>query len=279
MRPEAIPALALGRVWHARTRPVRHAFAYPAFFLRLPLRRLGSGRWPFRWLRRNGRGALALNDADHGDRGPMVAWVDGLLARAGIRDADGELWVHTMPRVFGYLFNPVSFFFAERADGSLRAVVCEVNNTFGERHCYVLAHADGHPLRWGEEMHARKVFHVSPFNEVRGSYRFRFAMREGEAGRAPRFVSLIDYDPADGAPSHMLRTGIEGALQPLSDAALRRVALGWPLHTLGVVARIHWQAFRLWLRRVPVHGKPAAPGSSFSVAGGARNEALQEPRQ
>ena len=279
MQPENEASLALGRVWHARTRPVRHEFAYPAFFLRLPLRSLDAARWPFRWLKRNARGALALNDADHGDRGPMVAWADGLLARAGIRDADGELWLHTMPRVFGYLFNPVSFYFAERADATLRAVICEVNNTFGERYCYVLAHADGRPLQWGEDLHASKVFHVSPFNEVRGSYRFRFVLRGGNARRAPRFVSLIDYDAADGKPSHLLRTGIEGALEPLTEAALRRVAFGWPLHTLAVVARIHWQALVLWVRRVPVHGKPSAPGTDFSIAGGLHNSNLEESRQ
>ena len=279
MPPESVAALALGRVWHSRTRPVRRAFAYPAFFLRLPLRRLAREPWPYRWLKRNARGVLALNDADHGDRGPMIEWIDSLLARAGIGDADGELWLHTMPRVFGYVFNPVSFFFAHRADGQLRAVVCEVNNTFGEKHCYLLAHADGRPLRWGEDLHARKVFHVSPFNEVRGSYSFRFALHAGNVGRAPRFVSQIDYDGGDAVPAQMLRTGIEGELQPLSDASLRRIAFGWPLHTMAVVIRIHWQALLLWAGRVPVHAKPRAPGSDLSIADNAGVVGIEESQQ
>ena len=82
---------------------------------------------------------MAVLDRDHGDGRPLLEWIDALLADHGIADAGGEVWLHTFPRVFGYVFNPVSFWFAHRSDGSLRAVVCEVNNTFGERHCYLLA--------------------------------------------------------------------------------------------------------------------------------------------
>ncbi len=268
--------VVVGRVWHARSRPVEHAFAYPAFFLRLPLRRLAHKRWPFHWLRRNAPGALALNDADHGDGTPMVGWIDRLLARAEIHDADGELWLHTMPRVFGFLFNPVSFWFAERADGRLRAIVCEVNNTFGERHCYLLAHADARPIEWGEELAAVKALHVSPFNAVQGAYRFRFHFDEQGAARPPRFVSSIDY--YDGADAHapLLRTSVGGSLRAADDASLRRVALTWPLHTIGVVLRIHWQALRLWLRRVPLQAKPEPPARDVSDARAAHAIAPEE---
>jgi DUF1365 family protein len=241
-------------VRHVRLRPARNAFAYPAFFLRLPLRSLERTPWRWRWLKRNGAGLFALNDRDHGDGRPLVDWIDDLLARTGIGDAAGEVWLHTFPRVLGYVFNPVSFWFCERRDGAVRAIVCEVNNTFGERHCYVLAHADGRPLAWGEPVGAAKVFHVSPFCTVEGRYRFRFLLA-ARAG-APRFIARIDHDDRAGP---LIETSIEGRLEPLTDGALLRTFLRRPLFTFGVIARIHWQALRLAVRRVPFHSRPEPP--------------------
>jgi hypothetical protein len=256
MISESVPAASIGfgSVQHARLRPARNRFAYPSYFLRLPLRALARQPWPYRWLARNGRGLFALNDADHGDGRPLLAWIDDLLAREGITDAGGEVWLHTFPRVLGYVFNPVSFWFAHRADGQLRAIVCEVNNTFGERHCYLLAHEDGCPLAWGEPLSARKVFHVSPFCPVEGGYRFRFLLARRDDG--DRFVARIDYDDARGP---LLQTSIEGRLQPLTDARLARLLLSRPAFTLGVIARIHWQALKLWAKRVPFFSKPEPP--------------------
>jgi uncharacterized protein len=247
-------AIGIGSVHHARLRPASNRFAYPSYFLRLPLRTLARQPWPFKRLARNGRGLFALNDADHGDGRPLLAWIDDLLAREGIEDADGEIWLHTFPRMLGYVFNPVSFWFAHRSDGSLRAVVCEVNNTFGERHCYLLARDDGAPLAWGQTLTARKVLHVSPFCAVEGGYRFRFLLAHRDEG--DRFIARIDYDDARGP---LLQTSIEGRLQPLTDAALLRVFFSRPAFTFGVVARIHWQALKLWAKHVPFVSKPEPP--------------------
>ncbi|MFN7570436.1 MAG: DUF1365 domain-containing protein [Betaproteobacteria bacterium] len=249
-----LPQIGLGQVRHARTRPARNAFAYGSFFLRLPLRALARQPWSLRKLARNGRGVFAFNDADHGDGGPLLAWIEALLAREGVADAEGEIWLHCFPRVLGYVFNPVSLWFCHRADGALRAVLCEVNNTFGERHCYLLAHADGSPLAWGETLCARKVFHVSPFCAVEGSYRFRFMLARRAEGE--RFVARIDYD--DGA-GQLLATSIEGHLAPLTDAQLARAFWRYPAFSFGVIARIHWQALKLWAKRVPFFSKPSAP--------------------
>jgi hypothetical protein len=197
---------------------------------------------------RNRFGLLAFHDRDHGDgRGDALAWLDELLQREGVRDAAGEVWLHTYPRVLGYVFKPVSFWYCHRADGSLAAIVAEVNNTFGERHCYLLY---GPGLAWGQELRTRKVFHVSPFCRVHGVYRFRF-MRT-----ADRTVARIDHDDEDGA---LLETSVSGQLQPLTPASARAAFFGMPLMSLGVIARIHWQALRLWLKRVPFFSKPAAP--------------------
>jgi len=243
-------ALASGSIRHARLRPARHAFAYPGYFLRLPVHCLDEPGVLPKSLARNRSGWVALNDADHGDGRPWRAWVRHVLAAHGVRDAQGELWLHTFPRVLGYVFNPVSFWFAHREDGALRAVIAEVNNTFGERHCYVLAHDDGRPIAWGEELCANKAFHVSPFCRIEGRYRFRFLLARREDGE--RFVARIDHDDTEG---ELIRTSIEGRLAPLTAKSLARAVWGRPLFTFGVIVRIHWQALRLWAKRVPFFGK------------------------
>jgi hypothetical protein len=250
------PSVGFGQVRHTRLRPRLSRFIYRAFFLRLPLRALERGPWPTRLLRHNRAGLTSIHDADHGEGRPLLAWITELLTREGIRDANGEIWLHTFPRVLGYLFNPVSFWFAERSDGRLRAVLCEVNNTFGERHCYLLAHDDGRPIAWGEEMRARKVFHVSPFCPVEGSYRFRFMLSGGDATHPPRFVGRIDYDDREGP---LLETSLGGALHTLSTRTMLWALLGYPAFTLGVMLRIHWQALKLALGRVPMFSKPEPP--------------------
>jgi len=242
------PLIGFGTVRHTRLRPVRHAFAYPTCFLLLPLRRMHREPASALPLAHNRRGALSFHDADHGDgRANAVAWLDELLVQHGIADAQGEAWLHCYPRMLGYTFKPVSFWYCHRVDGTLRAIVVEVNNTFGERHCYVL----DDPV-WGIEQKARKAFHVSPFCRVEGGYRFRFLL---SAGR-DRTVVRIDHDDAQGA---LLRTSVGGELQPVTRTTLRRALWRYPLLTAGIVARIHWQALRLWLARVPfVSYTPAA---------------------
>ena len=148
--------LGVGVVRHRRLRPRVHAFEYPTYFLMLPLRSLRAAPEPA--LRRNRRGWLSFHDADHGDgRSDALAWLDELLASEGIHDAQGEAWLHCYPRVLGYVFKPVSFWYCHRNDGTLAAIITEVNNTFGERHCYLLDQP-----RYGQELTADKVFHVSP---------------------------------------------------------------------------------------------------------------------
>ncbi len=243
--------IGFGQVRHTRLRPARNAFAYPTYFLMLPLRSLhreGSGA-----LAHNRRAALSFFDRDHGDgRDNAVQWLDELLHSHGIDDATGEAWLHCYPRVLGYAFKPVSFWYCHRSaadGGALRAIVVEVNNTFGERHCYLLD-----APRYGAELTAAKVFHVSPFCSVEGGYRFRF-MRTHTQGE-PRTVVRIDYDDASGP---LLQTSVSGTLQPLTAASARRALWRHPAMTLGVIGRIHWQAARLWLKRVKFFSKPAPP--------------------
>jgi DUF1365 family protein len=133
--------------------------------------------------------------------------------------------------------------------GALRAIVVEVNNTFGERHCYLLD-----APRFGVEQRASKVFHVSPFCKVEGHYRFRF-MRTLHEGQE-KTVARIDFCDDAGV---LLQTSVSGALEPITHASLRRALWRYPAMTLGVVLHIHLQAARLWLKKLPFRRKPAPP--------------------
>jgi DUF1365 family protein len=243
------PLVGFGEIRHTRLRPRHHAFRYRSFFLMLPMRSMHrNGSHGAGGLAHNRRGAISFHDADHGDgRANALEWLLELLRKEGIDDVDGEVWLHCFPRVWGYTFKPVSFWYCHRADDSLRAVVAEVHNTFGERHCYLLDKP-----AWGQEVQAQKVFHVSPFCATEGRYRFRFMTTPTR----DRTVARVDYDDADGA---LLQTSVSGRLQPATAAALRSALWHHPALCFGIVARIHWQALRLWLRRVPFFSKPAPP--------------------
>jgi len=237
-------------VVHQRLRPVRHGFSYPVFFLRVPLSQWNQSAR--RWLSIERWNLLSLHRSDFGphDGSDLRAWIDGVLSAHGVTAADGEVVLQAFPRVLGYVFNPIAIWECLDRAGALRAIVCQVSNTFGERHNYLLAHADGRAIEGDEWMQAAKAFHVSPFCEVRGHYRFRFS------GDASCPMARIDYHDAAGL---LLVTTLRGCAQPLTDAWLLRAFLGYPWMTAGVVARIHWQALRLWLRRVPWFSKPEPP--------------------
>jgi DUF1365 family protein len=247
-----IALIGFGQVRHRRVKPVANAFCYPTYFLLLPLRSLqrnGPGA-----LARNRRAPLSFYDRDHGDgRGPeaggALGWLDALLQTQGIDDASGEVWLHTYPRVLGFSFKPVSFWYCHSASGALRCIVVEVNNTFGQRHCYLLDQP-----HYGQELQAAKVFHVSPFCAIEGSYRFRFFLSADQR----RTVARIDHDDAQGP---LLQTSVSGTLEPLNAHSVRRAVWRYPAMTWGVVARIHWQALKLFFKRAPFFAKPALPAS------------------
>jgi hypothetical protein len=244
------PRIAFGQVVHQRLRPVRHRFAYPVFFLRVPLSQLD--RMASRWLSVDRWNLFSLMRRDFGPRDgtDLEAWARGLLAAHGLAAADGEIVLQAFPRMLGYVFNPIALWHCHDRAGRLRAVICEVSNTFGERHNYLVAHADARPIEAVDWLTARKALHVSPFCEVTGHYRFRF----GGGEVAP--VARIDYHDAEGC---LLVTALRGKDEALSDARLLRTFFAYPLMTLAVTARIHWQALRLWARNVPWFSKPDPP--------------------
>ena len=256
------PQLCFGHVRHKRLRPVLNVFEYRAYYVRLPLRSLGARAPSCALFSRNRFNLLSFHDRDHGDGVTgLVEWIEALLEKEGVADADGEIWLQAMPRVLGFVFNPVSFWFCHCASGELRAVLCDVRNTHGERHFYFLD--DGFEIPNGGEMKARKLLHVSPFCAVEGGYRFRFTrvMRPRGGALAEHTLAAIDYEDADGT---VLQTSVSGAGAPIGNAAVAAAFFKYPLLTLGVVVRFHLQALRLWLKRVPWHSKPPPPPDDIS---------------
>jgi hypothetical protein len=155
--------------------------------------------------------------------------------------------------VFGYTFKPVSCWYSHRKDNSLAAILAEVHNTFGERHCYLLPQP-----KFGQTEIAHKIFHVSPFCEVAGQYRFRFMRTASE-----RLVARVDHDDANGP---LIQTSISGTLVPATPQEIRRTLWRYPLFTVAVMFRIHWHALLLWFKRVPFFAKPEPPLQDVSRA-------------
>lgn len=244
--------LLTGRVMHERLRPKHHRFSYPVFYVRCDLDRLTSLNSA--WFGVDRRRVLGLSTRDHGpcDGSDLAAWMRAQLHDAGI-DADGRIWLQAFPRVFGYAFNPVSFWFCHDRAGRLRALLAEVRNTFGERHSYLLSAADRGPIDASTELTCRKVLHVSPFCRVEGAYRFR--VRDTAAGSSV----AIDYHDANGL---LIRTALGGRLTPLTRAAALAALIRQPLLSVGVVVRIHWQALRLAIKKAPFYGKHPEPAQT-----------------
>lgn len=242
-----------GGVMHKRLRPSVHQFAYKVFFMRVPLSALAQTT--NRWFGYNRWRLMSLFDADFGPRdgSDLQTWARRLLDEHGVHGCDGEIVLQAFPRLLGYVFNPITVWYCHDGQGQLRAAICEVNNTFGERHNYVVAHVDGRAIQPNDWLLARKCFHVSPFCEVRGHYRFRF---EQTAGRA---FAQIDYYDGATDDDKLIVTTMHGVPTPLTASSALSAFFAHPLMTFGVMARIHWQALKLWRKRVPFFSKPNPP--------------------
>jgi len=247
-----LASICFGVVRHARLKPVQNEFRYGVFHLRIPMMaraqsktgiaQLGLGDNSFSW--------LSFYDKDHGNGDQnSLKWAQDLAREFGIDAELDEIWLHTFPRVLGYVFNPVSFWFYTNKDKQTIAILAEVNNTFGERHCYFLKKPDLAPIAWGETLQAQKIFHVSPFCDVAGKYLFRFASFNGQ------HIARIEYHH-DGP---LLITSISGSEKSIAIGQLFWSALRYPAMSIGVILRIHWQALKLWIKGVKFYSKPNPP--------------------
>tara|TARA_R110002096_G_scaffold52222_5_gene136206 strand:- start:5630 stop:6382 length:753 start_codon:yes stop_codon:yes gene_type:complete len=238
--------------FHGRRGVVTNAFRYGVDYVLLNPEGRG-GPWLFS---RNRANLTSLWDVDHGGTpkaGRGLAWVRDVLHSHNLPGADKVLLL-AQPRVFGHVFNPVSFWLCHDASGALRVVIAEVSNTFGDRHSYLCHREDLAPITREDQITARKIFHVSPFQPVEGGYEFRFDLTDARIG------IFIDYSRGNGG----LVATLTGPRAPLTSRAILVACLRRPFGSRRVLALIHWQALRLWLKRAGVFSRPEPPDSEVS---------------
>ena len=240
---EAAATLYFGEVMHARLKPVAHRFRYRVMSLLIDLDRLDQAGRQSPLFAVNGASLYSFQEADHGERdgSSLRAYADRRAAEHGIDLAGGRVLLLCYPRLFGYTFNPLSVYFCHRAAGDLALVIYEVRNTFGEIHSYVLPVTSGDLSAAGLRQQQDKLFYVSPFIAMEARYRFRL------------------QPPSETVKLRILETDREGPLlaatfnghrRALTTAALLGSLATLPLVTFKVMAAIHWEALRLWLKGI-----------------------------
>ncbi len=257
--------LYTGEVMHKRLLPFRHRFRYRVFSLLLDLDELPRLDRELRLFSHNRFNLFSFHDRDHGGRDgrPLRPWIAARLAEAGIESdiatdiagGRGRIELLCFPRVLGYVFNPLTIWFCRDSSDRLRAVLYEVRNTFGDKHGYLLPVAEAHRPEQPLRQACAKGFHVSPFLPMDGGYRFRLH----EPGE--RLSVLIREDLPEGEVLVATQTGRRA---PLDDRRLARAFVAFPLLTLKVIAAIHWQALRLWLKGARFHRRPAPPAAEVT---------------
>jgi DUF1365 family protein len=251
--------LYLTEVMHRRVGRPAYRFAHPVFSLLVDIDRLDELPRRLRLLSVDRWNLLSIRRRDHGPRdgGDWRSWVESRLAEAGVDLHGGRIRLLCLPRLLGYAFNPISLWYCEHRDGTLRAVIAEVNNTFGDHHHYVL-HGHGEPLGWPLRARAAKCMHVSPLIDMDCEYRFRLA----EPGdRLSVFIRQFR------AGRFLLAASQTGESRPLTDRQLLRALARTPLMTFKVMAAIHWQALKIWLRGGRFHRRLPPPPKEASFHG------------
>jgi hypothetical protein len=253
--PASGSALYAGEIVHRRVRPRPHWLRYHVSYLLLDLDEIEQQARALRLFSHNRFNLFSVRDRDHGNgsEASLREQVQRHLQSAGI-EAGGPIRLLTMPRILGYAFNPLSMYFCHRNDGSLAAVLYEVNNTFGQRHNYLIPVAAG--SNGVVRQRSRKSFYVSPFMTTDMTY----------------FFTVIP--PAERLAVSVTGRDVEGPLivarliairRPLTDASLARAFLRDPLLTFKVTAAIHWEAALLWLKGIPLQHRPPPPDQDVTV--------------
>jgi uncharacterized protein len=247
--PTEAAALYFGAVMHARLKPVGHRFSYRVMSLLIDLDRLDDADRKSALFAVNRAALYSFHEADHGDRdgSPLRAYAQARAAEHGVDLTDGRVLLLCYPRLFGYTFNPLSVYFCYRADGRLALIIYEVRNTFGEIHAYVLPVKPGEASCAGIRQTQHKLFYVSPFIDMAMRYHFHISP-PGE------HVRLRILETGSEGP-HFAAT-FSGRRRSLTTRALVRSFLALPLVTFKIVAAIHWEALRLWLKGVALVPRP-----------------------
>jgi DUF1365 family protein len=242
--------LYAGEVMHQRFFDTRYRFRYRVYSLLLNIDHIDevvASSWLFS---RNRFNLLSFHDTDHLPDGQrdLRGWAESVLDQAGIDGSSLNIRLLCFPRVLGWVFNPLSLWYCESAEGKPVAVIAEVRNTFGERHCYLLRPRD--TAAWPLRQYHAKDFHVSPFIQMDAGYDFRLS-RPDERLR----IVIREYQDQ----RLMLVATQTGNRQPFRSGALLRQTLRVPLQTLKVLGAIHWQALKIWLQGARFYRKPAPP--------------------
>lgn len=242
-----------GVTYHGRKGAIDNAFRYSVDYMLLDAEAEVTTPSLFA---RNARGMMALNDTDHGGpphAGRGAAWARDVLEAHQVTGV-ARIELLAQPKVLGHVFNPVSFWLCRRDDTALIAVIAEVTNTFGDRHSYLVRHSDLRAIAPDDRLSATKILHVSPFQPVEGGYEFRFDIRDDRIG------IWIDYSRGDGG----LIATLTGPRKPLSNRTILGAMLRRPLGARRVLALIHWQALKLWIKRAVFRPRPTPPVDEVS---------------
>ncbi|MEO8927374.1 MAG: DUF1365 domain-containing protein [Caulobacteraceae bacterium] len=247
-----------GVVTHQRMAPKRHHLRYSMFQILFDLDETPSLSSHLRLFSHNRLNLFSFFDRDHGDGrpGPLRGYVEETLSAADIDLGGGKIRLLCMPRLFGHVFNPLSLYYCHRADGTLAAMLYEVNNTFGERHSYLIAAppAGVGPIRQS----CSKAFHVSPYMDMAMTYDFKVTT-PGET-----IATTVDASDAQGAL--IIVAAFTGRRQELTDRVLFHALFAYPLLTLKVVAAIHFEAVKLMFKGLRLRPHPPAPAHAVTVA-------------
>jgi len=252
-------AIYSGTVAHKRLKPRTHAFRYRAYWLLLDLDELPALDGSLRCFSYNRWNLLSFKDCDHGDGSstPLRMQIARHLAAGGIDIEGGAIRILCMPRIVGFVFNPLSVYFCYGASGTLKAILYEVHNTFRQRHSYLIAQSRA-PSDRSIEQNCSKRFYVSPFMPMDMSYRFRVL-------QPAQHVNVTVYGDDPGGP--LIVAALTGRRIELTDRALLRQFFVLPLMTVKVVAAIHWQAIRLWLKGIRLYPRPEPPPNAVTTTG------------
>ena len=251
------PGIYFGSVIHSRLRPKKHRLRYRAFWLLVDIDTIDELASGLRLLSRDRFNLFSIHDRDYGDEfeGSLRKQVDSALHEAGKEIGADRVFLLTMPRVLGYVFNPLSVFFCYAVDGRLAAIIYEVHNTFGGRHKYVLS-VDQAAARTVQQ-ECDKTFVVSPFMAMDVRYSFEVSPPEER-------ISIAVKARDEGGP--IINTALSGEREHLSDAWLLRAFFSIPLLTLKVTLAIHWEALRMWLKGFRLFHRPAYRDDGASPA-------------
>lgn len=252
-----IPALRLlkGHTVHQRSVPFTHRFKYELALIDIDIDRLDQAQRSSHLFGVDQTRLFSFNRRDHGARKtePLRPWAEAQFENAGIDLDGGAIRLVTFPRHVFYKFAPISLWLSHDLEGALNGILYEVNNTFGETHIYAAATPDS-----VRNQHATdKVFHVSPFFDISGTY--KFTLKWTKDG-----LNLIVASMKDAQQTHVAT--INAKAQPATSAAFANLAVTKPLSSLGVTAGIHWQALKLWLKGAKYHSKPKQSSVRTTIA-------------